>query len=113
MLGRTFATLAIAIGAVAAFAGPALAADTLTPSSVVRTLPAGGSTTVDKILHLDGLPARADIIVAIDTTGSMGAALAQAKLDAVDICTDVQAAIPGARFAAVEFQDYRSRRTAP
>lgn len=106
MLGKTFGMLALAIGSVAAFAGPALAADTLTPSSVVRTLPAGGSTTVDKILHLDGLPARADIIVAIDTTGSMGAALAKAKLDAVDICTDVQAAIPGARFAAVEFQDY-------
>lgn len=82
------------------------AADTLDPPVVAETLPAGESITVDKTLHLDGLPAKADIIVAIDTTGSMSAALADAKADAVDICTDVQAAIPGARFAAVEFQDY-------
>ncbi|MDQ3066013.1 MAG: Ig-like domain-containing protein [Actinomycetota bacterium] len=104
--GRTLVVLTLAIGLFAAFANAALAADTLTPTPVVVTLPAGGSTTVGKALHLDGLPARADIIVAIDTTGSMGAALAKAKLDAVDICADVQAAIPGARFAAVEFQDY-------
>jgi hypothetical protein len=105
-VGRTFGALALAVGLFAAYASPALAADTLTPTPVAVTLQAGESTTVDKTLHLDGLPAKADIIVAIDTTGSMGAALAQAKLDAVDICTDVQAQIPGARFAAVEFQDY-------
>ena len=74
--------------------------------SVVLTLQAGQSTTINKSLHFDGLPARPDIIVAIDTTGSMGTALANAKADAVQICTDVKAAIPGARFAAVEFQDY-------
>lgn len=104
--GRLLSVLALTTGLFAVLAGTALAADTLTPTPVVVTLQAGQSTTVNKTLHLDGLPARADIIVAIDTTASMGAALAKAKLDAVDICADVQAAIPGARFAAVEFQDY-------
>ena len=105
-LGRTLGALALAVGLFAAYASPALAADTLTPSVFTATLQAGQSTTVNKSLHLDGLPAKADIIVAIDTTGSMSGALAQAKLDAVDICTDVKLQIPGARFAAVEFQDY-------
>ena len=80
--------------------------DSLTPAVVNETLPAGESTTVEKTLHLNGLPAEADIIVAIDTTASMSGALVSAKADAVQICEDVKDEIPGARFAAVEFQDY-------
>jgi hypothetical protein len=87
-------------------AAAALATDTLTPTSVVVTLQAGQSTTVDKKLHLDGLPASADIIVAVDTTGSMGTPIAQAKADATNICNTVQTAIPGARFAVMDFEDY-------
>jgi hypothetical protein len=85
---------------------PAAAADTLTPSSFTTTLVAGTSTTVNKTLVLDGLPARADIIVAIDTTGSMGNPIAQAQADASNLCATVKASIPGARFAAVDFEDY-------
>ncbi|MEP6638886.1 MAG: hypothetical protein ABJC39_06000, partial [Chloroflexota bacterium] len=85
---------------------PAAAVDTLTPTPVSVTLPAGTSTTVNKTLSLDGLPARADIIVAIDTTGSMGTPIAQAKADAANICNTVKVSIPGARFAAVDFEDY-------
>ena len=84
----------------------ALAADTITPAVVNATLQAGQSTTVNKTLSLDGLPARADIIVAVDTTGSMGTAIAQAQADAINICNQVQAAIPGARFAVMDFEDY-------
>jgi hypothetical protein len=85
---------------------PVSAADSLTPSPVAETLVAGTSTTVSKTLTLDGLPARADIIVAIDTTGSMGAPIAQAQADASNICSTVKGSIPGARFAAVDFEDY-------
>ena len=85
---------------------PVLAADTLTPSPVSVSLVAGTSTTVNKTLSLDGLPARADIIVAIDTTGSMGIPIAQAQADANNICSTVKGSIPGARFAAVDFEDY-------
>jgi hypothetical protein len=67
---------------------------------------AGTSTTVSKTLHLDGLPPRADIIVAVDTTGSMGTPIAQAQADAINICNQVKTAIPGARFAVVDFEDY-------
>ena len=85
---------------------PVLAADTLTPSSVTETMVAGSSTDINKTLTLDGLPARADIIVAIDTTASMGAPIAQAQADAASLCSSVQSSIPGARFAAVDFEDY-------
>jgi hypothetical protein len=103
---RTLGALALAVGLFAAYASPALAADTLTPTPVVLTLQAGESATIDKTLHLDGLPPRADIIVAIDTTGSMGTPIAQAQADAVNLCNTVQGAIPGARFAVMDFEDY-------
>ena len=85
---------------------PVSAADTLTPSPVSVSLVAGTSTTINKTLSLDGLPARADIIVAIDTTGSMTNPIAQAQADASNICSTVKGSIPGARFAAVDFEDY-------
>ena len=85
---------------------PVAAVDTLTPTPVTVSLTAGASTTVNKTLALDGLPARADIIVAIDTTGSMTVPIAQAQADASNICSTVKASIPGARFAAVDFEDY-------
>ena len=105
-VGRALWALVLTVGLLAGSASPALGADTLTPTPFVVTLQAGQSTTVAKSLHLDGLPARADIIVAIDTTGSMGTPIAQAQADAVNLCTTVQGSIPGARFAVMDFEDY-------
>lgn len=107
--GRALSALALAVGAVAAFAGQALAVDSFTPNPVVVTLQAGESASVSKTLHLDALPGAADIIIAIDTTGSMTGAIAQAKLQATQLCTDVQSAIPGARFAVFDFRDIPDR----
>jgi hypothetical protein len=88
---------------------PAFAADTFTPNPWNVTVAAGGSASVEKTLHLDALPGSADIIIAIDTTGSMSAAIAQAKAQASQLCTDVQTAIPGARFAVFDFKDIPDR----
>ncbi len=90
-------------------AAPALAVDNFNPATVTRTLQAGQSTTVNKTLHLDALPGAADIIIAIDTTGSMADAIAQAKAQATALCTNVQAQIPGARFAVIDFRDVPDR----
>jgi hypothetical protein len=106
ILRRVLAVGAAACVGVLVQAVPAFGADTLTPSVFTTTLQAGATTTVSKTLHLDGLPPRADIIVAVDTTGSMGTPIAQAQADAVNICNTVQGAIPGARFAVVDFEDY-------
>jgi hypothetical protein len=75
--------------------------DTITPSQVTATLKAGESIEVTKDVHLDALPAKADIVLAIDTTGSMGGAITQAKNEATQLVNDLQATIPGARFAVV------------
>lgn len=99
------AVLAMVLTAIASPA-PALAVDSLMPALVEETLAPGESATVDKTLHLDALPGAADIIIAVDTTGSMTGAINDAKADAVQLCNDVKAAIPGARFAAVDFEDY-------
>jgi Mg-chelatase subunit ChlD len=101
-------TAALILGALVT-AGPASAVDSLIPNPVVLTLQAGQTTTVNKTLHLDALPGAADIIIAIDTTGSMVGAIAQAKAQATQLCNDVKAAIPGARFAVFDFRDEPDR----
>ena len=91
----------------------AAATDGFNPAVVTLTLQAGASADVKKTLHLDALPGAADIVLAVDTTGSMGTAIAQAKADATNIVTQVQAQIPGARFAVVDFKDYPNNPTYP
>jgi hypothetical protein len=92
------------------FAGPEAVSgaggDTITPSTATEVLAPGGKTTLSQTLHLDTLPPKADILLAFDTTGSMGAAVADARADASSIVTRIQAALPGARFAAADFRDY-------
>ncbi len=87
---------------------PALASaqDSFTQAVVTQNAGPGESITVNKTLHLDAQPAFADIVLAIDTTGSMQPAIDQAKAEAAQLCTDIKAQIPGARFAVVDFKDY-------
>lgn len=92
--------------AVLATAGTGATADGLSPAGVSLVLSPGGSATVAKTLHVDALPPKADIVLAFDTTASMSSALDAAKLQATAIVQDVQAQIPGARFAVVDFRDY-------
>jgi len=82
------------------------AADSFTPSSLSLTLSPGASWKTSQTLHLDSLPPKADIVLAVDTTGSMGTAIADAKADAIKIVNRVKSSIPGARFAVVDFKDY-------
>jgi hypothetical protein len=69
-------------------------------------LVAGGTTTLPETLHLDPLPPKADVVLAFDTTGSMGAAITDAKSDAANIVNGVRASIPNARVGVVDFKDY-------
>lgn len=85
---------------------PASGADSLTPASTTLTLVPGGSQTIEKVLSLDALPQKADVVIAVDTTGSMDGAIADAKADATAIVNGVKGLIPGARFAVVDFKDY-------
>lgn len=106
---RVLTLLAVlAVGALGQSA-PAFAADTFSPNPVNVTLAPGDSTTVHKTLHLDALPARADIVIAIDTTSSMCGAISQAQAQATALVNNIDAAFgPGAvvRYALVDFKDY-------
>ena len=106
---RRLTTVLVTLAVGIVVAAPANAADSFTPNPVNVTLDAGESTTISKTLHLDALPGAADILIAIDTTGSMVEEIAQAKAQATQLCTDVQAAIPGARFAVYDFRDVPDR----
>ena len=46
-----------------------------------------------------------DIQIAVDTTGSMGPSIVQARRDAREIVQDTRRRLPGARFAIVDFKD--------
>jgi hypothetical protein len=81
------------------------AAQGLSPSSVMFTVAPGGSITEPKTINVPAKPPKADIEIAIDTTGSMGPSIAQAKADAVAIVTGVQGAVPDTQFAVVQFRD--------
>ncbi len=81
-------------------------ADSITPASATLNLGVGSSGTIHNTLHLDALPPKADILLALDTTGSMGTALTEATADANGIVADIQTTIPQARFAVVDFKDY-------
>src|SRR4051812_23527774 len=78
----------------------------ISPSGGAITLPAGGTGTVTETVHLDALPLKADIVLAFDTTGSMGTALDQAKSGATTIVDSLHEKIAGARFAVETFKDY-------
>jgi hypothetical protein len=82
--------------------------DTISQPPVQTLAPGGSATLPSQTLHLDGAPPKADILIAFDTTGSMGAAIADARRDAASIVNTIHQTIPGARFAIADFQDYRA-----
>ena len=91
-------------------ATPALAADSIEPANIDVELRPGQTYEVTKKVHLDAAPAKADIVVALDTTDTMAPVLAQAKAEASQLVGQLQALIPGARFALFDFRDYHFSR---
>ena len=77
----------------------------LEPASATLVIEPGGSGVELKTVQVPAVPPKADILIAIDTTGSMGPSIAQAKADANAIVTGVQESVPDTHFAVVEFRD--------
>lgn len=70
------------------------------------TLCPGESATEVKPVHVPAAPARADLLFAFDTTGSMGPVLDSAKSNALAIMADLARLIPDIQFGVVDFRDY-------
>lgn len=75
-------------------------------ATFVATLCPGESATEVKPVHVPAAPARADLVFAFDTTGSMGPVLAAAKTNALAIMADLARLIPDIQFGVVDFRDY-------
>ena len=69
------------------------------------TVAPGGSGIANLTVAVPARPVKADILIAIDTTGSMGPSITNAKADANAIVTGVQGSVPDSQFAVVDFKD--------
>ena len=95
-----------AAGVALVLAGTVAGADSITPGNQTLDLGVGSVFALNPTLHLDAAPPKADVLLALDTTGSMGAAITDARNDANAFVSGIQASIPGARFAVADFKDY-------
>jgi len=82
-----------------------LHAQTITPSSVTASLDPAASLNVNKTVGTPAIPPRPDICFLADTTGSMGASIANVKANATQIMNDVLAVQPDAQFCAAQYRD--------
>ena len=82
----------------------------LTPAVVTATLNRGGILNEHKHLHLPAeiAPPKADIMIVMDLTGSMGGALNNVKTNAVSIMNQIRGMIPDTRFGVISLMDYNN-----
>ena len=78
------------------------------PPDISLTLGVGASKAFKPTIHFDELPPRADVLLAIDSTGSMGQAITDARADTDALVEQIQHEIPNAKFALADFKDYLS-----
>jgi uncharacterized repeat protein (TIGR01451 family) len=102
-------TLSLVVLATAALAGAAIAANPgVDPQAVSNTVNPGDSFNVAKTVHTPVIPPNPDVVFLADTTGSMGATLANVKANASAIMGTVAAA-PGVgtpEFAVAQYKDF-------
>jgi hypothetical protein len=77
----------------------------LSPPTASFTLRAGTGTTETKTVTVPATPPSADVEIAIDTTGSMAAGIADAESEASAIVSGVQGSVANTDFAVVAFKD--------
>ncbi len=79
----------------------------VSPPAVNLTLSRGQSAVVSSSVCLPPLPPLVDLLVAIDTTGSMSAEIANVRAGIIDFVKRMRATTnTGLRFAVVSFKDY-------
>src|SRR4051812_26876014 len=99
---RSGVRLSVAAGAAAlavALGSPALAAPGVDPATVDKAANPATSFTVNKTVHTPEVPPNPDIVLLVDTTGSMGPAIANVRDNLHGIVTSVKGAQPTAQFA--------------
>jgi hypothetical protein len=102
----TVLTGAIMMGIAAQVAMSPVAHAQVTPSQVMVALAPGQSVDVNKSVQTPEIPPNPDILFLADTTGSMGATLANVKANATAVMNTVIASQPTAQFAVAEYRDF-------
>lgn len=112
--GRTGTALLTALLMLVPLALPATAqtpsapqgASVFTPALVEQTLAPGQQFQIAKTLHAEK-PAKVDVVLALDSTGTMGDALDDAKAGASAFAQSLAEQFPGGwRISVVDFRDY-------
>ncbi|MEV0679692.1 hypothetical protein AB0I60_24515 [Actinosynnema sp. NPDC050436] len=79
------------------------------PRSVGGSTPVGGAFTTSATLRTPAVPRLPEIMFLVDTTGSMGEALAAFKLQIPKVMAEITAKDPGARFGVASYKDTPDR----
>lgn len=107
-LRRTTAVLAsLAILATSlAAVHPEKAGAGMTPPFLEATLRPGESITEHKVVSLEPVIPKADVVFSLDLTGSMGGVLNTAKAEAINVMNQLDALIADAHYGVVSHMDY-------
>jgi Tol biopolymer transport system component len=76
----------------------------ITPPVTDRPAAPDSTFTIDKTVRAPGLPPRPDVVLLVDTSGSMGTELADMKSNLDRILTDIRAAQPESFFAVASYR---------
>jgi hypothetical protein len=103
---RTAVAVGAATALVAGLAAPAVAAGPgVEPAVVNRNADPGTTVVVHKTVHTPAIPPKPDVVLLVDTTGSMGGAIANVKANLHTVITNVRASQPNAQFAVASYRD--------
>lgn len=84
---------------------PSIATAGVRPSTVDEHLDPGTSIHVTKTISTPAIPPRPDVVLVVDSTGSMGPAIANVQSEMKTIVSTVKAEQADAQFAVVDYKD--------
>ncbi|MFC0032108.1 VWA domain-containing protein [Micromonospora chaiyaphumensis] len=103
---RTAVGVAAAVTAlVTVGATPAWAAPGVDPATVDRSADPGATIAISKVVSTPPIPPNPDVVLLVDTTGSMGAAIANVRTNLQQVIDNVRGAQPSAQFAVASYRD--------
>jgi len=103
--GWRAALIATTTAFITAIGTAALAAPGIDPAVVTQNADPGTSITITKTVHTPEIPPKPDVVLLVDTTGSMGGAIANVQANMNTIISTVSAAQPTAQFAVASYKD--------
>ncbi|MEU2615426.1 VWA domain-containing protein [Micromonospora sp. NPDC007271] len=104
--GRVRGVTVAAVAAMAtAVATPAWAAPGVDPATVDRSADPGATISISKVVSTPTIPPKPDVVLLVDTTGSMGPAIANVRTNLQQVIDNVRGAQPSAEFAVASYRD--------